>query len=113
MKKPFDRFVLTDLLAQGPLGALYAGQETLPGGVTRPVTVKVLPALAKSDPAGEKRFADEVRVLAALAGHPHVVTFYGMGITDHVPWIAMEQAPGTLADALGPAPADPRDVFRV
>src|SRR6266550_3991137 len=113
MKKSFDRFMLTQMIAQGAGGALYAGTEALPGGVTRPVMVKALPPLSKADPSGEKRFIDEIRILAALAGHPHVVTFYGMGITDGVPWIAMEQPAATLATMIGPEPAPPREVARM
>jgi serine/threonine protein kinase len=113
MKKQFDRFVLTSLVVQATGGSVYAGDEKLPGDVTRPVLVKVLPALSKGNPAGEKRFIDEIRVLAALAGQPHVVTFYGMGIADNVPWIATEHAPATLTSLLAAAPTEPRAVARM
>jgi serine/threonine protein kinase len=113
MKKQFDRFILTDLIAQGPGGALYHGQEQLPGGVTRPVRVKVLPAPSKADPNAQGRFIEEVRVLAALAAHPNVVTFYGMGISEGTPWVAMEHAVGTLAALIGQNPAAPADVARL
>ena len=113
MKKQFDRFVLTELISKSPHFEVYGGDERLPGGVTRPSVVKVLPAVSKSDPAGERRFVDEVRVLAALAAQPHVVTFYGVGVADGVPWVATERPPSTLAALLGPAPADPAGVARV
>jgi serine/threonine protein kinase len=113
MKKQFDRFTLTDQLASGPGGTLFDGDEKLPGGVTRAVRVKVLPALSKADPRGEARFADEVRTLAALASQPHVVTFYGAGLTEGVPWIAMERPVATLDQLLGTAPATSADVARL
>jgi len=113
MKKQFDRFVLTSLVAQSTGGSVYEGVEKLPGDMTRPVLVKVLPALSKGSPAAEKRFIEEIRVLAALAGQPHVVTFYGMGITDNVPWIATEHAAATSASILGATPAEPRAVARM
>lgn len=113
MKKQFDRFVLTSLVSQDAMGQLYSGTEMLPGGTGRAVMVKVLSALAKGDPGGERRFHDEVRVLAALAGHPHVVTFYGIGVTEGTPWIATEHAPATLAQLLAPSPANPADVARM
>ena len=113
MKKQFDRFVLTSLVVQSTGGSVYAGDEKLPGDVTRPVLIKVLPALSKGNPAGEKRFIDEIRVLAALAGQPHVVTFYGMGIADNVPWIATEHAPATLTSMLAVAPTEARAVARM
>jgi serine/threonine protein kinase len=113
MKKQFDRFILTGLVVQSTGGSIYSGEEKLPGDVTRPVLVKVLPALSKGNPSGEKRFIDEVRVLAALAGQPHVVTFYGMGITDNVPWIATEHAQANLTSQLGATPADPPSVVRM
>jgi len=113
MKKQFDRFILTDQVASGPGGTLFDGDEKLPGGVTRPVRVKVLSSLSRSDPTGEARFVDEVRTLAALASHPHVVTFYGMGISDGTPWIAMERPPATLEQLIGQGPVSSADVLRM
>lgn len=113
MKKQFDRFTLTDQIATGPGGTLFDGDEKLPGGITRPVRVKVLPALSKADPHGESRFVDEVRILAALASHPHVVTFYGMGLTDGTPWIAMERPLATLEQVQAAGPTPSADVLRL
>ena len=113
MKKQFDRFVLTELIAQGVGGDLYNGEERLPGGVTRPARVKVLPQFSKGDPGAEARFVEEIRVLASLAANPHVVTFYGMGITEGVPWIALEHAPDTLDSLLGPSPGKVGHIARM
>src|SRR4051812_40863513 len=113
MKKQFDRFILTEQMAQGVGGALFLGEERLPGGVSRPVQVKVLPAFAKANPAAEARFFEEVKILVALAAQPHVVTFYGVGVAENVPWIALEHVPDTLASLLGQAPASISDVRRL
>src|SRR5690606_11814003 len=99
---------------QGPGGALYHGQERLPGGVVRAVRVKVLPAPSRADPNAEARFVEEVRVMAALAGNPFVVTFYGAGVADDgSPWVAMEPAAAALASLMGPSPAPAADVERL
>src|SRR6266536_2951552 len=113
MKKQFDRFILTEQLAQGVGGTLFLGEERLPGGVSRAVQVKVLPAIAKSNPTAEARFFEEVKILAALAGQPHVVTFYGIGVADNVPWIATEHTPDPLASLLGQSPGAIADVRRL
>ena len=97
MKKQIDRFTLLDALGSGGAGSVYRAEEALPGGVRRPVALKVLPVIAKADKAAEARFFAEVKALAALAGHPHIVTVYAIGITDQVPWIAMEFVANNLA----------------
>src|SRR5215213_383803 len=109
--KKLDRFLLRDVLSDGPAGTVYRADEVLPGDNRRPVALKVLPAIPAGSVTGqtdiEKRFFVEVKVLAQLAVHPHVVTLYAMGLTEGYPWLAMEYAPNTLAQKLSDAPADP------
>ena len=96
--KKLDRFLLRDILSDGPAGTVYKADEVLPGDNRRVVALKVLPPV----PAGagtvlgeseaEQRFYGEVRVLAQLAVHPHVVTIYAMGLTDGYPWLALRSS---------------------
>jgi serine/threonine protein kinase len=114
--KKLDRFILRDILSDGPAGTVYRADEILPGDNRRTVALKVLPPLEgalNGETAGEARFFGEVRALAQLSVHPHVVTIYAMGLTDGYPWLAMEFAPTTFLQKLGDAPADPAEVFKL
>ncbi len=115
--KKLDRFLLRDILSDGQAGTVYKAEEVLPGDIRRWVALKVLPGapggVMTGDTAEEKHFFGEVRVLAQLAVHPHVVTIYSMGVTDGYPWLAMEYSGTTLAQRIGEGPADPAEVLRM
>ncbi|HVT81265.1 MAG TPA: serine/threonine-protein kinase [Phycisphaerae bacterium] len=115
--KKLDRFLLRDILSDGPAGTVYKADEILPGDNRRTVALKVLPAIESGAVTGEspseKRFFGEVRVLAQLAVHPNVVTLYAMGVTDGYPWLAMEFSPATLAQKLSDTPAEPGEILRI
>ena len=115
--KKLDRFLLRDTISDGPAGTVYRAEEILPGDNRRTVALKVLPPAEPGQPTGEseteQRFFGEVRVLAQLAVHPHIVTIYAMGLTDGHPWLAMEYTPQTLAWKLGETPIDPRLILRM
>ncbi len=113
MKKKIDRFVIQDVLSDGPNGTVYRADEELPGGIKRSVALKVLPALGNFDESARERFYNEVRLAVSLGGHPNVVTTYAVGMDDRVPWIAMELLPTTLAGEIGEQPAAPHNVARM
>src|SRR5437870_3322651 len=75
--KKLERFILRDILSDGPAGTVYKSDEVLPGDNRRTVALKVLPliegALTGESPT-EERFFGEVRVLAQLAVHPNLAT---------------------------------------
>jgi serine/threonine protein kinase len=108
-----DRFVLKDIVSDGSGGTVYRAEEILPGDAKRAVALKVLPVINPNDTATADRFFNEVKVLAQLAVHPHVVTIYAMGVTENYPWLAMEYAEGTLASKVGDEPTEPREVMKV
>jgi len=111
--KTLDRFVLKDTLSDGSAGTVYKADEILPGDARRTVALKVLPQINPNDEATAARFFNEVKVLAQLAVHPHVVTIYSMGVTQNYPWLAMEYAEGTLASQLGEAPGDVAEIIKL
>jgi serine/threonine protein kinase len=115
--KKLDRFLLRDILSDGPAGTVYRAEEVLPGDNRRVVALKVLPGVPGGGVTGEseteRHFFGEVRVLAQLAVHPHVVTIYAMGITEGYPWLAMEYSGQTLLQHLAETPADPASVLRM
>ncbi len=113
MRKKIDRFVIHDVLSEGSSGSVYKAEEQLPGGITRPVALKVLSVIAEGDSKAEQRFYSEVRLCVALSGHPGVVTVYGMGIADRLPWIAMEYVPTVLAQVIGEQPGEAAQVVKM
>ena len=113
MRKKIDRFTIEQVISETSSGSVYKAQELLPGNITRPVALKVLPAMAEKDAKAEKRFASQVQLAVDLSGHPNVVAIYSMGITDRLPWLAMELVPSTLTDLAVETPGDPAQVARM
>src|SRR6266540_6948299 len=84
-------------LGSGGMGEVWRAQDTR---LSREVALKVLPAEVSSDPSRLKRFEKEARAASAL-NHPNIVTIYDIGVSDSVPWIAMERIEGkTLREVL-------------
>ena len=111
--KKIDRFKIIERISEGGAAVVYKAEEQLPGGLTRPVALKVFPALAANDKVGEARFTREIQPMLVFSGHPHIVCFYGAAVTDGTPWIAMEYAEKTLAETLAELPATPEEVQRL
>ncbi len=89
------RYVAEREIAQGGMGVVYAGRDTL---LQRPVAIKVL----RLEPGRESRdeFLREARAAAALR-HPHIVDVYDAGVERDLPYIVMEYVPGeTLRELL-------------
>ena len=72
-----ERYEILRLLGRGGMGAVYAARDRKLG---RQVALKLLPPEAALHAQAGERFAEEIRVLAALA-HPHIVTLYDAGET--------------------------------
>jgi eukaryotic-like serine/threonine-protein kinase len=85
-------FVLTKLLGEGGMGAVYLGERDQ-AEFSHRVAVKVLShSLASSQAIA--RFRDERRILAALE-HPHIVRLLDGGSTpDGLPYLVMEYLEG-------------------
>jgi len=114
--KRLDRFILRDVISDGPAGAVYRADEVLPGDNRRPVVLKLLPAIdvgGKEASNEEQRFYGEVRMLAQLTVHPNIVTIYAMGLTGGVPWMAMELGAATLGQRIASDPGDVMEVVKV
>lgn len=111
--KKLDRYSIVQRIGDGGAATVYKAQQALPAGLTRPVALKVFPALPSNDKVGEARLAREIRPLLLLDGHPHVICFYGAGVTDSIPWIAMEYAQQTAQSLIGDLPGDAAVVARL
>ncbi|MER3421454.1 MAG: hypothetical protein C4290_13435, partial [Chloroflexota bacterium] len=89
------RYVAEREIAQGGMGVVYAGRDTL---LERPVAIKVLRLEPGREPRDE--FLREARAAAALR-HPHIVDVYDAGVERDRPYIVMEYVAGeTLRDRL-------------
>src|ERR1700678_288058 len=99
MKKKIDRFVIQEVLSETASGSVYRADEQLPGGVVRPAALKTMQVISDNDAKAQKRLFDELGVLVRLGGHPNIVNVFAMGLTDRVPWIAMELIPTVLSQA--------------
>ncbi|MFJ2031159.1 serine/threonine-protein kinase [Streptosporangium sp. NPDC087985] len=100
-----DRYVLDDLpLAQGGMGAVYAGHDK---HLDRKVAVKFLRLLSGPDEELNRRFLREARILAKLE-HPGAPVLYDFGTSDQRLFQVMQFIEGvTVADLVsehGPLP---------
>lgn len=105
--------MIQDVLSEGAGGSVYKADEQLPLGVVRPVALKVLPVIAEGDRKSEQRFEAELKLGVALAGRPGVVTVLAAGLTDRLPWIAMEYVPTALSQVLTEQPMPPEAVVKM
>ena len=110
-----DRFTLTGRrLGSGGAGLVIEAEEDMGAGHRRRAAVKLLRDFSSGNAESVSRFQREADALRELSGHPHVVQVYGFGVdAHHGAWVAMELVERSLADELGPEPADPSLVRQV
>jgi serine/threonine protein kinase/tetratricopeptide (TPR) repeat protein len=90
-------YTLRRQIGRGGMGVVYEAWE---GSMDRRVALKVLPRAMAADTRTVLRFVREAQVAGKLH-HPNVVSVYGMGIKEQVPYYAMEFVEGeTLAGLL-------------
>jgi eukaryotic-like serine/threonine-protein kinase len=99
--KKIDRYNIVESLFESGGSTYCQAEEVLTGEVKRQVLLKVLAPWSGNDPSSPKRFADEAKLIVDLGGHPNIVSVYGMGIDDGVPWIAMEYLSDSVAQHVG------------
>ncbi len=104
-------FELTEPLAKGGMGRVWAGRHLASG---EPVAVKLMTHKSASDPRFRAAFLNEVRSVAAL-NHRNIAAVYDHGVVSEAearashgrlpagaPWLAMELVRGgTLHDYIG------------
>lgn len=85
-----NKYRIIEKLGQGGMGAVYRAEHEL---MRRTIALKVLnPNLADNEDS-LRRFLNEARVASRL-NHPHAVTLYDFGVSDGMPYIAMEFVEG-------------------
>lgn len=84
------RYALKSSLGRGGLGAVYAAHDPL---LSRLIAIKTVRVDSETPEAFEAAVLDEARAAAQLS-HPHIVTVFDAGVSDHGPYIAMELLKG-------------------
>jgi len=107
---------LGEPIGVGGTAVLWRARDRQAG---RDVAVKVM-ATGSGDDAGRAvtRFTDEVRALARLSEHPHVLPFLAAGTDESTCWLVLALAEGSLAEVLWPDDApgtalDPDDLIQL
>jgi len=89
-------FLLERELGRGGMGGVYMGRDKM---LDRPVAVKVMLREYGSDPEFVEKFKREAQAAARLI-HPNIAQVYSYGISDGMPYIAMELVAGGSLDKL-------------
>ena len=85
------------VLGRGGMGTVFRARDLESGRV---VALKLMPEALAPDPVRDARFRGEARTQASLE-HPHVVTVYDAGESDHGLYLAMRLIDGpTLVDLI-------------
>jgi serine/threonine protein kinase len=95
----FGRYRIVGRIAAGGMGEVYRAVAIGPGGVEKPVALKVMKPFLSDDPAFVRMFEEESKVSFLLV-HGNVVQTYDVGKVDDRWFIAMELVDGTTLDAI-------------
>ena len=102
-------FLLERELGAGGMGGVYMGRDKM---LDRPVAVKVMLKELGADAEFVEKFKKEAQSAAKLI-HPNIAQIYSYGISDGMPYIAMELASGgSLYSIMNAAPGK-TDIQRV
>jgi tetratricopeptide (TPR) repeat protein len=92
-----NRYQIRSELGRGGMGVVYLARDTV---LERDVAYKVLPEGLRGNANALKNFLREAKAAAQL-NHPHIVTIYDAGESEHGFYLAMEHVDGTtLKDIL-------------
>ncbi len=91
--KPFGRYFLMDLLAQGGMAEIYRARMASAEGASRLIVIKKIQAGYGQNPEFLQMFKSEIQVTMGF-NHPNIVQLYDFGEEDHQPYIAMEWVDG-------------------
>ena len=89
-------FLLERELGAGGMGGVYMGRDKM---LDRPVAVKVMLKEYGADPEFVEKFKKEAQAAAKLI-HPNIAQIYSYGISQGMPYIAMELVAGGSLDSL-------------
>ncbi len=105
-----DHYKVIRQIGRGGMGEVYLARDTELG---RRVALKIVLASALRLPEARDRFLREARLTARFS-HPHIITVYGVGQYDSMPYVALEFLEGeTLAQRLDEEPPGLKQGLRV
>ncbi len=90
LSRMLPQYEITNLIAQGGMGAVYSGIQR---GLDRPVAIKVLPPEMGRDPESAERFRTEAKAMARLT-NPHIPTVFDFTVTEDHCVLVMELVDG-------------------
>lgn len=104
MKESLGRYILRGELGRGAMSVIYRGYDPR---IRRILAIKTLRPEYAEHEAHRYRFLSEARAAGTLT-HPGIITIFDVGITNGVPFIAMELLEGptleTYVERHGPLP---------
>src|SRR4051812_10358232 len=108
--KKLGRYEIRAKLGSGGMGEVYEAYDSL---LERAVAVKILSADFCCDKVWTARFYREARAASAL-NHPHILTIYEIGETEHGTFLATELVNGeTLRELIKRGPAATIQVLKI
>lgn len=87
------RYRVARLIAQGGMAEVYRAEQTLTGGISRPVALKVIRPEYSESADFREMFLDEARTACTLS-HPNIAHIYEVGEVDGLLYMAMELVQG-------------------
>lgn len=93
---PVGPYLIERTLGHGGMSRVYLARHSDTG---ESVALKVLHTPLVDDQRASLRFEREVRAVSALS-HPCIVTVHDSGVSDDLPWLAMEYVEGATLDKI-------------
>jgi tRNA A-37 threonylcarbamoyl transferase component Bud32/tetratricopeptide (TPR) repeat protein len=88
--RTLGRYLVLERIGEGAQSVVYRGLHL---GLLKPVALKILKAAWISDETARRRFEREARVAAGIT-HPGIIAVRDVGVSGHVPWLAMDLVEG-------------------
>lgn len=96
LQKSIGPYRVLDVIGHGGMATVYKAYQP---DLDRVVAIKVLLPAFSHDPGFRFRFGREARLVARLR-HPHIVSVFGIGEDDDLPYLVMEYLEGQTLYAL-------------
>ncbi len=105
-----EHYAIIRFIARGGMGEVYLARDTRLG---RKVALKLINAERVTNAENLTSFLFEARATATF-NHPHIVTLYGIGEHEGLPYLALEYLEGsTLRERMLGDPAGQRESWRI
>ncbi|MHB8626307.1 MAG: protein kinase domain-containing protein [Aggregatilineales bacterium] len=107
------QYEIVALLGKGGMAEVYRARQTLAGGVSRDVALKLIDARLAAAPEFIARFKREAQTLVSLS-HPHILKAFDFGQYQDTVYLVMELLTGgSLAELIRQGPLPLNTILRV